>query len=129
MKLYNKTKCPDSILLPLLKRAGNLAKARHAGVIVEVGRGRALGCIHAYASRCTAYKIKGRWVNTDGGRVHITLPKGNDSLWVAELFFSIAVHEFAHIADFQSIASGTHLPFSRRETPAGRRPKHAHRPE
>lgn len=140
MKWYNKTKCPDSILKPLLVAAGKSVGARTSKVVVKVTQGM------RYYSRGKAYRLnvvygwhlrgrrkpsavdrgaKGRCVETDGGYIQITLPKRRppllpreclDVIELAQEFYKMAQHEWAHVRDFQS---GTRFNVPR--TPGGRR--------
>lgn len=144
MKLYNKTKCPDKLLKPLLTLAGKSVGARTSGVVVKVTQGR------GYYSRATAKKCnyvyswhlkgrrtgeerkqrkRGRLIKTDGGYFFIALPAkcekftgigGTDR---ARAFYDTAQHEWGHIRDYQS---GCYTPSPR--TPSGRRIQWRDRP-
>ena len=136
MKIYNRTRIPDSILEPILKKAANGIGVRTSGVIVKVSAGQ-YRYARGNASKCCAIKIRGRWVNTDGGRIVITLPadlarKDEDPrlnnmrsfLLCATNFFNTAKHEWGHIRDFQTGESE----WSKRNK-GGKRPEWHKRPE
>jgi len=85
-----------------------------------------------------------RWVDTDGGYIKIVLPAAahsgaylrypadvlaemNDPLAMAMDFWKMARHEWGHILDFQRMAVGVRLNWSRRS--GYRLPNWATRPE
>ena len=145
MKLHNNTTIDDDLVRRLITKAGRAAGARTNGVVVFVNQGsgyRSSGVAH----RCDMVRIyngkrsrrasRGRWNRTDGGYFVIRMPRtaidgtGNpfpDPVDQATNFFRVAVHEFAHIRDYQSIRAGERLDWSRKIN--GRRPAHSVRPE
>lgn len=142
MKLYNKTKCPDEILRPLLVAAGKSVGARTSKVIVKVtqaqrhhSRGKAYKIPLVYSwhlRRLKNRKNEGRLIWTDGGYFEISLPaKGTEerlnlyggAYRVAGRFYELAQHEWAHIKDYQA---NRHMPMPR--TPSGRRVRWEDRP-
>jgi hypothetical protein len=139
MKLYNKTKIPDSVLYPLLVSAGRAVGAK-TNVVVKVTQGRRAWVSGHAKSACFVYswhlnrrRIKrgcgGRRIATNGGYFQISVPyvpMGQDALTLAESFFRVALHEWVHIRDFQHGGSWR-LPWSSGRN--GRRPKHDKRPE
>ena len=123
MKLYNKTKCPDEILQPLLIAAGKSVGTRTGKVVVKVTqshyygmKGVAYQCPLVYSwhlKRLKHYRTRnkyihnsGRLIQTDGGYIQISLPaKGRglpNTIDRAESFYRMAQHEWAHINDYQS---------------------------
>lgn len=151
MKLYNKTKCPDSILKPLLIAAGKSVGARTTSVVVKVTQthlqrrmssGTACRMLFVYSWHLRNLKCRrnqkrfgtgepplGKPIWTDGGWIEVRLPAkgtfGNlDPLGQAEYFYEVAQHEWGHIRDYQQ---GT-LRVSPR-TPSGRRIRHDDRIE
>jgi hypothetical protein len=147
MKLYNRTKVPDAVLGPLLMAAGRAVGARTGGVIVKVAGGRhlsgtAYGCNKLRFNYRGGYDYrKGHWVKTDSGYIQFTLampgraPTWYDASTVAKMIanfdpleraeatYRLALHEWAHIRDFQQ---GTR--FCEPRTLGGRRPRHDDRP-
>ena len=112
IKLYNFSPFSDEVLVPVL----NLAKSSlpcHGNVIVKVTRGG--WYVHSMARPCDyvskailsktkktkSGKNRKGWVNTDGGYVILSPGYYEDSLLMATEFFKVAVHEFAHVRDFQ----------------------------
>lgn len=136
MKLYNRTKCPDEILQPLLRIAGQSVGAHTAGVIVILSQGRYRRESGGHAHSASAIKrsfTANRWVRTDGGYVTITIPnmqgtdyRSKDAVDLAFAFLRIAAHEFGHIRDMQR-GLGL-MPWSKAQ-PGKRRPRWAVRPE
>jgi hypothetical protein len=148
MKLYNKTRCPDEILRPLLVTAGKSIGTRTGNVVVKVTQGQGLsskGKAHeahlVYSWHLKNLKCRrkpnnnnpGRLIQTNGGWIEITLPKLKspeimkcftaDAITLAERFYETAQHEWAHIKDFQEKR------FMRSpRTKSGRRIKWADRP-
>ena len=109
MKLYNKTKCPTELLRPLLLAAGKSVKADTGGVAVQVNPGRCgwLKGARGSAVKCDFVRIGKRWLQTNGGRIRLTLPGMInscyvDSLSLVEGFYQTAQHEWAHIKDYQA---------------------------
>jgi hypothetical protein len=124
MKLYNKTRIPDTVLAPVLIDAGRAVGARTAGVIVKVTQGQSYWSCSGTASRCDwvkrwflatrAYKkdptsrtkllIKGI-VDTDCGMINLTMPRVRDNphdpLERAESIYNMAAHEWGHIKQYQ----------------------------
>ena len=129
MKLYNRTKIPDSILTSLLVKAGKAVGARTSKVVVQVnetyrGGGYAIECGSVRWAKSKKRKTN-RWVDTDGGAIRISLPVRNkfyDRLSLVERFFNTAMHEWGHIKDYQD--GGKYFSRGRK-----RRPKWADRPE
>ena len=117
MKLYNRTRCPDEVLAPLLTAAGRAVGTRTGKVIVKVTQGSRGGCqgetnscawVREFALATRKYtkdgKLKRRLVATDGGWIRMTLPGPHpayDPLDQAERFYRLAVHEWAHVKDYQ----------------------------
>ena len=125
MKLYNRTKVPDAVLGPLLIAAGRAVGARTAGVVVKVAGGRHLsGTAYEcdwlrFGNRAGYDYRKGHKVNTDGGYIQFTIampgraPTWYDASTVAKMIanfdpleraaatYALALHEWAHINDFQ----------------------------
>lgn len=137
MKLYNKTKCPDEILRPLLVAAGKSVGARTGKVIVKVtqsqsqcSRGLTSGHTFVYnwhlrRKRLKKKKNHGHTIYTDGGWFRISLPAksrfGNYSN--AKNFYEVAQHEWSHIKhQQQNIYQYTP------RTPSGRRVAWGDRP-
>jgi hypothetical protein len=138
MKLYNKTKLPDSVLEPLLIAAGRAVGAKTSGVVVKVTQGRNAGVsgMAQSASFVNTWHLKrvSKWkserVTTDHGWFRITIPwsrPGWDSLAVAQSFFQVAMHEWKHIADYQAGGRWA-MPFASPGM-SGRRARHDSRPE
>ena len=121
IKLYNLTKIPDTILLPVLADAGKLVGSRTAKVIVRVAQGRVNGC-RGYTNNSSAVsewfllpphkqknksgKLKMRPVRTDGGFIGILVPdtsryNSNHPTDAAMSIFRVACHEWQHIKQFQ----------------------------
>jgi hypothetical protein len=148
MKLYNKTKCPDEIIRPLLLAAGKSIGARTTNVVVKVTQGRSLsskGCVrnaplvyswHLKNLKCRRKPTNsnlGQLIQTDGGWIEITLPKLKrpdimkcftaDAITLAERFYKTAQHEWAHIKDNQK-----HITPKTPKTPSGRRIQWSERP-
>jgi len=152
IKLYNKTKCPNKILEPLLIAAGKSVGARTSNVVVKVTQGHSIsirGRAHAgfpYLWHLRNLKCRrnpkrfgtgepplGKLVQTDGGWFEITLPKLTsivrintkyDRVDCASSFYKVAQHEWGHIRDYQQ---GTMTRSHR--TPSGRRIRHDDRIE
>jgi len=124
MKLYNKTKCPNNILRPLLVAAGKSVSARTGNVVVKITQGYYAHSRRGHAVECwgvQTWHLKGRrrkgrpykqgYIDTDGGWFQISLPgqvvcsfyKGQPQ-WIiyAESFYETAQHEWSHIKDFQN---------------------------
>lgn len=141
VKLYNRTKIEDAVLKDLLAIAGRLAGARTSKVVVQVTEAKGFGC-SGTAYKCIWVKMrgnsvscKGRKITTDGGYFVIRLPRwgrwGSSNVWStdqAERFFSVAVHEWAHIRDYQRDAAGARLDWDRPGR-GRRRMRHDARPE
>jgi len=127
MKLYNKTKCPKNILKPLLVLAGKSIGARTSKVVIKITQGRSFRVkgiaykayfVYSWHLRNLKSRRKGkhnlgRLINTDGGWIELTLPKlyrpermkcwpTTDGITLAQRFFKVAQHEFAHIKDYQN---------------------------
>ena len=143
MKLYNKTKCPDAILEPLLVRAGRQIGVRTGGVIVKVTAGRSAACrgqafecswVYVWHLRNLKSRRNGRAIETDCGYFALSLPAplvlggaSSDALKCAETFSSVARHEWGHIKDYQH--GGTERLDWSKKTAAGRCAPHDLRPE
>ena len=147
MKLYNKTRVPDAILAPLLIAAGRAVGARTGGVVVKVAAGRYLSgeacdCNWVRFGGRDGYDYKrGHKVNTDCGYIRLTVampgraPTWYDASTVAEMTanfdpleraeatYQLALHEWAHIKDFQQRTR-----FYEPRTLGGGRPRHDDRP-
>ena len=153
MKLYNRTGVPDEVLKPLLAKAGRAVGARTSKVVVIINGGGARSA-HGTAKSCawvrvTIRKAVRRWsrkngldlvtkrkglhrrVQTDGGYFKICLPvkeEWYEPLALAEAFFRVARHEWAHIRDFQAEDDGARLAWNRTR-PGRRRARWADRPQ
>lgn len=139
MKLYNKTRCPDSMLWSVLLRAARACgKVRSSSVVVFVTQGSAGRCSgKAYECIWVRPRKGGRRINTDGGYFEIVLPGHGphaktcwtrpDGLAWAETFYYIAVHEWGHIRDYQ--AGGSRILAWDRPQSGRRRASHDDRPE
>lgn len=139
VKLYNQSGLPDEPMRSLLLDAQRLAGAK-GSVVVKVTRGgRTTTC---YAKSCrwvSKWFLAGRSnhrkdgkllqgsILTDGGYVHMQPRHLGDSIEAARYFFETAIHEFAHIRDFQQ--GGRYAMAWSRADAGGRRPKWAKRPE
>lgn len=138
VKLYNLSGLPDQPMRTLLTDAMRLAGAT-GSVVVKVTRGGAR--VTSYAkSAAFVYKhflgarvctkrgnVRRGKVATRGGYVVMQPHVRHDPLWAAVDFFETAVHEFAHVHDFQH-GGRSALAWSRANS-AGRRPRWAKRPE
>ena len=130
MKLINKTKLPDAVLTKVLTAAGRAIGARTSKVLVHVKSVRSgYYSTTGFAVMCSSTRrfTKGKWIATDGGFIDIGINIKNgmcDPLYIAEQFYNTALHEWAHIKDFQFSfrPEFSHLT-------NGRRPKHNTRPE
>ena len=138
MKLYNKTKCPDDILRPLLLRAGKSIGAQTTGVVVKVTQGRSpctrgmayRACVvyswHLHGSRKKGHTPLGQQIPTNGGFIQISLPGPHpayDKIVLAQRFYTIMQHEWAHIKQYQSSQR-----YATPRTVGGRRIAHDLRP-
>lgn len=91
MKLYNKTRCPNELLRPLLVAAGKSIGAKTGEVVVKITQGHygrscgmAVDCDFVYSwhlRRLKYHHTKKKWIRnhgraiqTDGGWIRITLP-------------------------------------------------------
>lgn len=141
IKLYNLSRLSDASLRPLLLSAQQLAGC-HGSVVVKITRGGYRVTSHAakcdYVQRwflssrqyCRGeqwHRLKRGWIATNGGYVVMQPRRSSDPLADAERFFETAIHEFAHIADFQR-SGVTAMPWSKRSL-GGRRPCWERRPE
>lgn len=127
MKLYNRTRIPDSILTPLLTLAGRGVGARTGGVVVQVNPARTPGS-GGLAVDTNFVRIGGRWIKTDKGYYKISLYcESADPIASATAFLHTARHEWGHIRDFQAGGYAT-MEFARASA-KGRRPEHDIRPE
>jgi len=150
MKLYNKTKCPDGILKPLLIAAGKSVGARTTCVIVKVTQTRQFyrgssGVAYqqplVYSWHLRNLKSRrghvhyvplgevplGKLIETDSGWIEIRLPargKGGDTVERAFRFYKVAQHEWGHIRDYQQDIREVSP-----RTPSGRRIRHDDRLE
>lgn len=134
MKLYNHTAIPDEILEPVLRWAAKVVRprVRHNKVIVRInrakynisGRAKAATWVRKFALARTEYtkgsdyrKLRKGEVKTDGGWMICRIPKAGqplvcpsqtwrDPLYIAEKFFWLCVHEWAHVRDAQSDEPG-----------------------
>jgi hypothetical protein len=133
MKLYNKSSLSDAALEPLLVAAGRCAHAKTSGVVVKVTHGRSAsisGMAHSASFVYAWHLWRGggrRRVDTHGGWFSIVMPRSGDSLAIAELFFKTAIHEWAHIRDYQAGGRWA-MPWASKG-PGGRRARHDSRPE
>jgi hypothetical protein len=114
IKLYNSSKLPEEPLRQLLTEAKALAGAKGDVVVRVMGPsyGATSEAKRARAVRKAWLQGKRNWYDrglklmicTDGGYV-IMRPHHHmriDPLWAAEQFWETAIHEFAHIVQFQS---------------------------
>ena len=113
MKLYNKTKCPDEILKPLLVAAGKSVGARTANVVVKVTQGQyghsckgmsynhfAVYTWHLWGRKKKERKYRKGSIRTDSGWFEITLPGNLHTCFVNAEFDKekgIVVGEVNHI--------------------------------
>jgi len=89
--LTNKTRCPDSLLLPLIL---------HAQQAIGIKTAIAVLITQAHTERVTGYATRGLTVK-------VSLPKCRyDAIECAYRFWRVLLHEFGHIKDY-----GTSLPF------------------
>ncbi len=143
IKLYNLSKLPEEPLRSLLATAMRLAGAK-GDVVVKVTRGGYRRASYA-KSAAFVYKwflshrqhtkasdredLKRGKVSTDGGYVVMQPHTWGDALDCATSFLETAIHEFAHVYDYQHpVQDGTVVGWSSQNR-AGRRPKHGARPE
>jgi len=138
VKLYNNSGLPDEPMRSLLLDAQRLAGAT-GSVVVKVTRGGYWGRSHAKAAcavrrfaletrqRGKNGRLKMGWVKTDGGYVVMQPYRCHDRLDSAKRFFETAIHEFAHIYDFQHGGRFSFAWSSRGD--AGRLPKWKQRPK
>jgi len=97
--MQNKTRCPDSILAPILAHAAQAVGATLDGVSVKITQG------HGAKMAGLAYR--------DTMAIKLTLPKcGPDSVDLAYRFWALCAHELGHIRDYQSLLRGENLEFS-----------------
>jgi len=132
MKLYNRTKVPDNLLIPLLTVAGRKVGARTSKVVVIVNAALRRG-VSGLALECYKTRRPGRWIETDGGAFIIRIPNPREwwrrnALALAEDIFEVAMHEWTHVRDYQRVAAGEALAFDRARR-GGRRPPHRLRHE
>lgn len=121
MKIYNKTKYPDSLLEKLLIQAGKSIGARTSNVVVIVnstkpGYNRCYGT----AYKCNYVNLKDNLIETDNGYFKITIPypfvptwvdlkiqstwirsRKFDGLTIAYSILTTAAHEWQHIKQYQ----------------------------
>lgn len=114
VKLYNKTRCPDEILRPLIAAAGQRVGARTGKVVVKVtqrrrpwGRGMAYRGFpylwHLTRKRQTG-KNRTKAVDSDCGWIELVLPgkhRAHDVLKQAKAFFRLCLHEWEHVREYQ----------------------------
>jgi len=131
IRLFNKSGLADEAVLPVLQDAARLIGVR-GPVAVKVTRGGFLVRSSAHAGwpyrwhmdrHCPKEK-RMAMVDTTGGWIEMQPRHSLDPLRMAGEFFETALHEFAHVLDFQT----GFLPWSRRG-PSGRRPAWQNRPE
>ena len=141
MQLFNKTKCPNSILKPLLAIAAESIGVKTAGVVVKVTQGHGNAISGRAMDWCIVYldhlqrKRRKKFVWNRAairvkGYIELVLPKPRRlelySLTyegLAHKFYAVAQHEWAHIKDFRNKISGATL-----QTPSGRRVNWKDRP-
>ena len=139
MKLYNKTKCPDEIIEPILIAAGKSVGARTTNVVVKVTqtqkrwtRGHVWGQSAVYKAELATrqYKKDGTYrfgkVKTDCAYMTIGLPGLHHGLNVIQQAvegWKVMQHEWAHVRDFQKRKW-----LSTPTTPSGRQIKWRDRP-
>lgn len=145
MKLYNRTRIPDELLIPILTAAGRHVGARTGKVVVKVTRarhqyvyGRTYKCAWVARSfldgrghRRQDGEFRLQRVSTDHAYVELIVgrcrfPGGGRHL--ADKLYEYAMHEWAHAAEDQDPLS-CYLPRARRSEESGRRVKWAKRPE
>lgn len=112
MKLYNKTKCPDELLRPIIMAAGQRIGAR-TKIVVKVLGPRRGSQGHAspgqpYIWHLTSKRYVGvsrkKLIPSDGGWITLHIPRSHpccDALMQAEVFYELCLHEWAHIKDMQ----------------------------
>lgn len=143
MRLFNKTRCPDLVLKPLLAMAAESVGVKTSGVVVKVTQGRGNSMRGRAADWTLVYldhlQKKKRKVKRNvyrrasiraNGYIELILPKpkrlGLFNLTHEKLvyrFYRLAQHEWAHIKDFHNKVSA---PTPR--TPGGRRVRWGNRP-
>ena len=115
IKLYNNSKIPDNLILPVLQYAFRKTRC-HGDVVVKVTRGgihtrskaeRAFSVARWFLSRRSrtkADKLRTGWVKTNGGYVILQplLDTHLDPILMATSIMDTAIHEFVHIKDFQT---------------------------
>lgn len=139
VKLYNLSGLPDDPLYFLLLEAQQLAGAT-GSVVVKVTRGGYR--VRSYASSACAVRksflsarqcvrgtdrLRKGWIKTSGGYVVMQPHRSSDPLTDAQRFFETAIHEFAHVYDFQH--GGKFALAWSKAGDSGRRPDWAKRPE
>ena len=109
MKLYNRTKVEDTLMALIMKTAAKAAKVRRTGqVLVQINNGqRGLSGEASGTVRWVKIGGYGREIKCQGWlRVVFPLRGFNhpsfDKLQLAEKFWAVCVHEWAHIADSQN---------------------------
>ncbi len=118
MKLYNKTKYPDSLIRPVLLLAAREAKTRSIDVVVKLTTSQHQAMVSGKAydwigvkefwllprSRNQDGTLKKREIKCDGV-IHISLPyiddNPHDALDRVMDIYKLSVHEFAHITEYQ----------------------------
>lgn|GEM_PF-6261369 len=150
MKLYNRTTIPTEVLEAIIVQAGRNVGARTSGVVAKVTRGRSY-CVSGVAKKCTHIRhwfLMGkscpkspeaqrtaRWGRTDGGYFTMTVGRieATAGLYhgtkLAEEVYETALHEWAHIADYQSPLYGTPALAWSKPGASGRRCAWKRRPE
>ena len=140
MKLYNKSKCPDKLLQPIIMAAARRVGVRTGVVVKVLGPARTGYQGMAYRGRpyqwhLTRKRLVGKYrkreIASDGGWIELHIPRRHpsyDHLLCAEMFYALCVHEWSHIKDYQDETRGIYKPTSRRGH-GGRRERHDDRPE
>ena len=105
IKLYNNSKIPDSVWIPIIKEAKQKAQVK-GYIIVLITSGKRGGGLFNGSSSCKDRRFKNnyRWVSTDAGKVTITplLTWYHDPIGAAQWTAKTILHELKHAFDFQN---------------------------
>lgn len=143
IKLFNQSRYPDRLLIPLLAEAYKQIGVRGA-IAVKITEKRSqisVSGFYCHVVPCLGDVQRMRWDNIDRwvpvkgvsrGYIHILLPSLRirnlhecfDLIGLASLIYRVILHEFAHARDFRSGKD-----FPRIRTASGKRLKHDNRPE
>jgi len=127
----NRTTCPDSLLVPIFRHCADCVGVDLAPcesypdrLRVKVTRGR------ARSGRISGLAIA--WGNHGPFECKVVLPRacGWDVLDLVREFWRVAIHEMAHILDYQKRARGVKVDFNSYSSPYSmRRIRHDDRPQ